>query len=272
MSAATSASTAASAAGRAELDRDLARRLGAWTVLALLFVGVWELLTRTETVNPILLSPPADVYRAFVDLLSQGWFWHHVSVSAREMVFGWSIAVVAAVGMALLFFRFPRLERAAIPYVVTLQALPKVVLLPLFTVVLGLGMGSTIALIVISAFFPTFLNAMVGLNGVPPEAIRLMQSLRASPGQRFRRLFLPHSAPLILTGMQASMVIAALATVIGEFHGARYGVGYVINANAYAMRIPYVYAAIAAISLLSLAMFGAVTLLRRALVPWESGH
>lgn len=266
----SAAASTASALRSTTLSRDRARQLAVWALLAVAVLGLWEYVTRTELVNPILLSPPMEVYRAVADLSAQGWFWHHVSVSAREIAIGWMVAVGSAVGAAVVFSRFPRLERASMPYVVTLQALPKVVLLPLFTVVLGLGMGSTIALVVISAFFPTFLNAVVGIRSVPEESLRLLRSLQATPTDRFRRLLVPHAAPYILTGMQASMVIAALATVIGEFHGARYGLGFVINSNAFGMRIPYVYAGIVAVSALSLVMFGLVVVLRRLLVPWES--
>lgn len=246
------------------------RQTAIWLIsIVLAFVVLWDLLTRLELVSPILLAPPSDVAAAFIELCQAGYFWQHVATTAREIAVGWAIAVASGIAVAWVSVRFRVVRRALFPYIIVIQALPKVVLLPIMTVAFGLGTGSTIALIVISGFFPTFLNTFVGLTSTDGGALKLLDSLGASSGQVLRYLRLPQALPLIMTGVQGSATIACLAAIIGEFAGARFGLGYLINANAFSLRVDYVYAAIFATSILSLVFFGAVTLLRKRLVTWE---
>lgn len=253
----------------------LARRLlsshghsAATAAVVLLGFVVWDRLA--TVVNPILLAPPDAVFAALGELVGTGSFWSNVSVTAREMLIGWGIGVSSGIAMALVTVRWSRIRAALYPYIVVFFAMPKVVLLPLFATWLGIGQPSTIALIVVSTFFPTYLNSFIGLSQVTDDALALMRSLGARPRQVFRMLLVPGAMPMVFTGLKASMTIAALGAVIGEFYGARDGLGFLINSYAYSLQTDYVYAVIIAVSVLALVLYFAVELLQRLVIRWPS--
>jgi NitT/TauT family transport system permease protein len=199
-------------------------------------------------------------------MLAQGSFWTHVWVTAREVAIGFSLSCGAAVVTATLCIRFDRVRGVVYPYAFAIQSFPKILLVPLFGVLFTYGMGLTIALVAAGAFFPTFINTLRGYESAPPEGVTLMRTMGASPRQVLGMFMLPSALPLIFTGLRASMSAAFLLAVIGEFAGAQDGLGYLINAEAYALRTSYVYGGIVAVSVLAGIFYAAIVVAEHLLV------
>jgi NitT/TauT family transport system permease protein len=242
--------------------------LAATLAVVVLAVLLWSWLAKV--VNPILLAPPGDVWDALRTLTGVGAFWSSVGVTAREMAIGWAGGVAIGLALALVAVRWKTVRDALYPYVVVFSAVPKVVLLPLFAAWVGVGMPSTIMLTVVACFFPTYVSAFVGLSQTSGDALDLMRSLRAKPRQLLLMVQLPGALPMIFTGLKASMTVAALGAVVGEFYGARTGLGFLINSYATNLETPYVYAVIIALSLLALLLYFAVELLQRLVIRWPA--
>lgn len=250
----------------------LARRYPfATTGVVVLGVLIWHWLVVSGAVNPILLASPADVSSALRELVTTGSFWTHVATTAQEMAIGWTLGVTLALVTALSTIRWQAVREALYPYIVVFSAMPKVVLLPLIAAWVGIGRPSTIGLTLLATFFPTYLNSFVGLSEVSEDSLALMRSLGARPRQVFRMLLIPGALPLIFTGLKASMTIAALGAVIGEFYGAREGLGFLINSYAYSLQTDFVYAVIVALSALAVLLYFAVELAQRLVIRWPAG-
>jgi NitT/TauT family transport system permease protein len=199
-------------------------------------------------------------------MVAQESFWTHVSVTAREVAIGFSLACGAAVVAATLCIRYDRLRGVVYPYAFAIQSFPKILLVPLFGVLFTYGMGLTIVLVAAGAFFPTFINTLRGYENASPEGVTLMRTMGAPPRQVLRMYLLPSALPLMFTGLRASMSAAFLLVVIGEVAGARNGVGYLINAEAYGLRTSYVYGAIVAVSVLAGVFYAAIVVAEHLLV------
>jgi NitT/TauT family transport system permease protein len=138
---------------------------------------------------------------------------------------------------------------------VAFQSFPKILLVPLIAVIFEYGMRLTVVLIVVGGFFPTFLNTLRGYESARGEGVSLMRSLGASRRQIFRMYLVPNALPYVFTGLRHTMTTAFLLAVIGEFAGSQFGLGYLINAEAYGLRTSYVFAGIVAVSFLAGAFY-----------------
>ena len=124
---------------------------------------------------------------------------------------------------------------------------------------------------VVICFFPTFINTIVGLESVDPQAVRLMYSFRATRWQTFRLLAFPHALPVIFAGLKTSLTFAIIGALVGEFVGARIGLGHLITAYNFQLRTTYVFALILIVSALGLALYLAIAWLERRIVFWHRG-
>jgi NitT/TauT family transport system permease protein len=238
---------------------------GTLGILALL-LGLWWLVSAEEWVEPIVLPSPSEVREALSEMVAQGSFWNHVWVTAREVAIGFTLSCGAAVVAATLCIRYDRIRGVVYPYAFAIQSFPKILLVPLFGVLFTYGMGLTIVLVAAGAFFPTFINTLRGYESAKPEGVTLMRTMGAPPRQVLTMFLLPSALPLMFTGLRASMSAAFLLVVIGEFAGAQDGIGYLINAEAYALRTSYVYGGIVAVSVLAGVFYAAIVAAEHLLV------
>jgi NitT/TauT family transport system permease protein len=248
-----------------------AYRVGA-VLLTLLFLGVWEVLPRTGLVPPIVLPPFTAVAAAFVELVQQDHFWGHLRVTVTEIAWGFVIGTLIGFVSGVVLAEFGPLKRLTYPFVVAFQAVPKIVLAPLFISWFGYGQLSKIVMAVVIAFFPVLINTMVGLESVPNDAFRLMRSLKATRMQVFVKLSLLHAAPLIFAGVKTALTFAVIGAIVGEFVGAREGLGFLLHAYNFQLRIDSVFSVIAILASLGAFLYFALEWLDRRLIYWRSSH
>lgn len=240
------------------------------TLVTIVFLVVWELLPRLGLVSTIILPPVTEVWTALIELLTQDTFPEHVWVTLSEMMLGFVLGTLVgfASGVALGVFR--SVKKSVYPLVVAFQSLPKIVLAPLLITWFGYGMSSKVAMAVAIAFFPVLINTMVGLETVPDDSRQLMRSLRASRGQVFRKLSLPHAAPLIMAGIKTGLTFAVIGAIVGEFVGASKGLGYLLHQYGFQLRIDKVFAVIVVMSAIGAILYFAIDWLERRVVFWQS--
>ncbi|MGE2732083.1 ABC transporter permease [Mycolicibacterium vaccae] len=228
----------------------------------------WDLLVRTGTVDEIILPYPHLVVAALADELRNSVFWMHFQVTTIETLVGFGIGAVVGFGIGAALGMSAWVRAVLFPYVVAFQGLPKVVLAPLFVTALGFGIWSKIAMAVALAFFPVLLNTMVGILSVDRDQARLLQMYRATAWQKFTKLTLPGAAPLISAGLKASLTFALIGAIVGEFVGASKGLGFLLNTYAYQLRIPQVWAVMAVLALLGVALYWLIELVDRKVIFW----
>ncbi|MGI4776521.1 MAG: ABC transporter permease [Janthinobacterium lividum] len=240
-------------------------------LLAAGLILVWEFAARGFGVSALVLPPPTAVARVLWSGLASGFFWPHLRVTALEFVLGFSCGCVSGFGAGVLLAEHAGLRRVLLPYVVTIQVVPKLALMPLFIVWFGFGLMPTVVVTALICFFPLLENTVTGLAQVPPERLELFRMMGASRMQTLRRLKLPTGLPSILAGLRIAVVLALVGVVVGEFIGAGRGLGALIIAAQGSMDTPLMFAVLVLVSLLGLGAYRAALLLeRRLLRPYSS--
>jgi putative hydroxymethylpyrimidine transport system permease protein len=251
---------------RANLVGDFAHRYGLAAAFILLLLVVWELAIRIFNVPEYLLPAPTQVAAA----IKSDWFilgpatW----VTLKEVFFGFIIAAVAGIGLAVLLHISGLLRRALYPVIIGSQTVPVVVLAPILVILFGYGIMPKLLIVALICFFPIVVNGLDGLRSVDEDLIRMMKTLDASRWATFRRVEFPAALPLIFSGMRIAATFASIGAVFGEWSGSNAGLGYVMLSATPNLLTARIFAAIVILTTIALVLFGLVSLAQRIAVPW----
>jgi len=235
--------------------------------LLALAVGVWEVVVRVRNVPDYLFPAPSAVASAFGSdgrlLASATW------VTVREIVLGFALAVVVALALAILIHFSALLRRALLPILVLSQTVPTVLLAPILAILFGFGLTPKLIVVAVVCFFPIVVNAVDGLRSTDAELVRMMRTLDADRAAIFRRVELPGALPAIFSGTRIAATYAAVGAVFGEWSGSSAGLGFVVLQSEPSLDTARIFAAVLILSALALALYGAVSLAERLLIPWH---
>jgi NitT/TauT family transport system permease protein len=233
------------------------------------FFVLWKAYGVLFDVSEFILPPPERILAALVDLVQEPTIGRHVQVTLVETVSGFLLATFFGVGLGALMGRVRWIERLVKPLIISIQVVPKIALVPLFIVWFGFGPGSKIVISAVLAFFPIFSNTLIGMKSVERGYRDVMASLNAKRWSTFWMLDLPHALPFILTGMEVGIVLSVIGAIVGEFVGGSEGLGNLALVTLQELQTPTLFAVIILLTLIGLALYGAVAGLRRLLVPWH---
>jgi NitT/TauT family transport system permease protein len=235
--------------------------------LAVAVLVVWELVVRLFGVPTFVIPAPSAVAMALVE--SRAVLMAACKATAVEVLFGFVLAAVAGIAVALVIVRFERFGKALYPLVVLFQNVPKVALAPIFILWFGYDLAPKVVLIVVIAFFPVAIDMLAGLQSVEPSFVALMQSVGAGRSEILRRVRVPHSLPHLMAGLKVAITFSVIGAIVGEFAGASAGLGYVIQFASTQLDTPLVFAALVVVSVLGLFFYYLVEIAERLLVPWS---
>ena len=231
-----------------------------------LLVALWAALCAYLNIPTVVLPTPDKVLTAFIarfDLIvSEGW------VTLKETVYGFILAVVIGIPMAVAVANSRPLNLMFYPLLIGLQSVPKVALAPIILVWLGTGMESKLAIVWLVAFFPIIVDTVAGLRSTPRELLELARSLKATPMQVFLKVQLPAALPFIITGAKVAITLAVIGAVIGEFVGSSEGLGYLLLSATSQLDTPLAFAALFALSFLGMFVYLLVEWAERLAAPW----
>jgi NitT/TauT family transport system permease protein len=230
-------------------------------------VAAWEAGVRAFQVKEYLLPAPSVVG---LELWQSRWLLlQHGLITLNETVLGFLAGAVGGVLLAVGIFCSPLARRTVYPLVVALQSVPKAAVAPLLVVWFGFGLLSKVVMSFLIAFFPIVISALGGLMSTPENLLEHLRAHRATWWDTFWRLRVPSALPSFVDGCKVAMPLAVIGAIIGEFVGSNEGLGNQIMLASGTGRTPLVFAALAAVTLLSLLLFAAVEFLG-ALVWWRS--
>jgi NitT/TauT family transport system permease protein len=227
-------------------------------------IGLWWLAMIVLRIESYLAPTPPDVIAAFVRL--PGYLLDNARVTLLEVTSGYAVTVGlgTAVGGALATNRI--LERALMPTLVALNAIPKLAFAPLLIVWIGFGPAPKVVMVVLLCFFPIVLAVATGLTRTPADLAELAESLAASRWQTFIRIRFPAALPQIFVGLKVAMPLAVIGALVGELSGSVAGLGFVIQTAG--ADTGAAFAAITLLALMSVALFYALSLAESLLLPW----
>jgi ABC-type nitrate/sulfonate/bicarbonate transport system permease component len=234
--------------------------------VAIVVIGGWQAYVAITNINEILLPPPSRVGSALWSdkslLASDAW------VTIREIVYGYLLAVVLGVSLAILIHASRTAERALYPWLVVSQMVPIVAVAPIFVLWTGFDIRPKLMVIALVCFFPIAVNTIDGLRAVEPELLNLLRTLGASRFQRFRMARAPAALPFVFSGLKVAAAFSVLGAVFGEWVGANAGLGYEILILNNQSATADMFAVIAVLSAVGIAMFALVASAERLALPW----
>ena len=235
--------------------------------LLVLFVLAWQGVASLDSVDDLTLASPVETW----DALRADWslLWDNAWVTLVEVLLGLAIAAAAGVALAVCMHLIRPLRDAAYPLLVASQAIPIVVLAPIFVLAFDYGIGPKLAIVALICFFPITVNLLDGLRSVEPDLIKLMRSFGASRVRTLRSVELPASLPFLFSGLKVAATVSVIGAVFGEWAGADEGLGRLVLLGNTQLQTPRVYAGIVILTLMAVALFALVALAERVACPWN---
>ena len=201
-----------------------------WRVgLLLAFLALWEVATRRGWIDPFFVSQPTVLAAQIADWISSGFIFRHLWVTMQETIIGFLLGTLLGVTIGFLFARWEKLALIFDPLMVALNAMPRVVLAPLFILWFGLGLTSKVVMVISLVFFVVFFSTYTGIREVDRDLVSNARILGATPGHMIRHVLLPSALTWIFSSLRTSVGFALIGAVVGEYLGSHEGMGYVIS-------------------------------------------
>jgi ABC-type nitrate/sulfonate/bicarbonate transport system permease component len=236
-------------------------------LLFLLFLLGWQGVASLESVDDLLVASPIETADSLVDefgLLSD-----NALVTLTEVLLRLAVAVPLGALLAVSMHLVRPLRDAAYPLLVASQAIPIVVLAPIFVLAFDYGMGPKVAIVTLICFLPVTVNLLDGLRSVPPELLKLMRSLGASRLRTLGSVELPAALPYLFSGLKIAATVSVIGAVFGEWAGADEGLGRLVLLANNQLQTPRVYAGTVLLTLMAVGLFLAVAAAERLVCPWN---
>lgn len=252
---------------------DNVRRNGAVLTVLISFCALllaWQLLTVVGDYDRFILPAPTDVGRQFLILLGDGRLLKHTFVTISEVIPGLLIGILVAAPLGYLLAHSRLAERMISPYLVASQAVPIIAIAPLLTIWIRSTYWSRVLVAVLVVFFPILISIIAGLRSVPRELHDLMQALRATRWQVFRKLELPASLPVLLAGVKVGATLAVIGALVGEFVQPKSeGLGFLLVTARYQFKTDLVFVVLFMLAAIALSLYGVVALVERQQLRWR---
>ncbi|MEP9367345.1 ABC transporter permease [Xanthobacter sp. VNH20] len=250
--------------------RALARNVRLPLLAAAAALVLWEGATRLFAIPQFLLPAPSTILAAIADEPSLYVF--HAVYTLQATLAGFVLAVVLGVACAVLIVQFKAMEQTLYTFLVSLNSVPKVAIAPLFIVWMGTGLNPKIAIAAMIAVFAIVIDMVHGLKSVDAEMLDLGRSARASALQMIWKIRFPHALPALFAGMKVAISLALIGAIVGEFVAANRGLGYLILMAQGQFDMVRMFAALAILSCIGLALFYGVALAERLILPWQTAQ
>jgi NitT/TauT family transport system permease protein len=239
-----------------------------WVAFALV-IAVWQVAISRRWVDPVFLPSPVAICEALYNLALSGDLWRHLSISLLRISSGWltGTALGLLVGVAMGLWSVAR--AVGMPMISAVFPIPKIALLPLFILWLGIGEAPKIVTIASGVFFPTVIATFSGIDSVPRNLIRMAQSFNMPVRGIVWKIVLPSALPGILAGCRISMATALLLVVTAEMIGAQFGIGAFLLTAGNLMQTDDLMAGVVILSILGLGLGAILTAAEKAFLSWR---
>ncbi len=245
-----------------------AGRHAGWIALVLA-IGLWQAAGSAGIVNPLFLPTPVATLRAIWQLALSGALWQHLSYSIMRIGTGWILGTVAGIIVGFGIGLSSLARSVGITFISALFPIPKIALLPLLILWLGIGEQPKIATIALGVFFSTAISVYSGVDAVPRNLIRMAQSFNVPFHAIVRRVIWPGALPSILAGFRITASIALLLVVSAEMIGAEYGIGAFVLQAGNLMQTDQLLAGVVILSLFGLAVGRLINWAETRLLHWR---
>jgi NitT/TauT family transport system permease protein len=195
-----------------------------------IFLIIWELTGNVfQWINPMFMSAPSLIFKAGYEMFRSGEIYHDLYISGVELLGGYFLAVAVAIPFGIMVGWYKRLSYVFDPFINAMNATPRVALLPLIIIWLGIGILSKVGIIFLGAVFSILINTRDGVKTTPVNLLNAARSFGASEWMVFKAVVLPSTVPFILTGLRLAVGRALVGVLVGELYAATAGIGFMIT-------------------------------------------
>ena len=230
-------------------------------------LSLWEIFGRQ--VNPLFLSYPSAIARAFIQLLETREFERQALGSLQVFAVGLIAALILGIALGLLMGRYRLAEYLLDPYVYALDATPRVALIPLLLLWFGLGTSSKIAIVFLSGLFPVLMNTFAGVRTVSAQLVDIGRAYGAKEGKIFTKIILPAALPFVMAGIRLAVGRALIGIITAEMFTAVTGMGALLIRYSSALATDKFFVPVIFLALLGVILSSAVEKLQKRLAPWK---
>lgn len=229
--------------------------------ILILFVVLWQVLTDVKVMDSFIVSSPKKMYEVLVTLISGGELWHHVWTTLYETILSFLLSTIIGTIVAIVLWFSATLRRVIEPYLVVLNALPKIALGPIIIIWVGAGTKAIVVMGVLISVIITIINTLTGFINVDKEKLLLMKTLNANKFQTLTKLVLPANIPTIMACLKINVGLSWVGTIMGEYISSKAGLGYLIIYGGQVFNLSLVMCSTVILCLLAAVMYAIVALL-----------
>lgn len=235
-----------------------------WFIL-ILFIGIWEALGDLKIIDPFITSTPSRMVKNLIVIYGEGTLFKHIFITCYETVVGFLISTLLGSFIAMLLWWSSFAAKVADPYLVVLNALPKVALAPIIIFWMGNGIKSIITIAVLISIITTIISVFSGFKDVDEDKIKLLKTFGATKFQILMKLIVPASIGNIISALKINVGLSWVGVIMGEFLVAKEGLGFLIVYGGQISQLDMVMMSIVILSILAFAMYMLVALLEKKL-------
>jgi NitT/TauT family transport system permease protein len=230
--------------------------------------SLWEIAGRSGR-WPLILAPVSDIWSKFLELAASGELLRHVTVSVNEFIVGFAVAAVVGILLGVLIASSKTARDVIDPWVSAVYATPTVALAPLFIFVFGIDQPSKMAVVFLLAVFPIIINTATGITSTDRVYVEAARSFSANRLQIFQKVLIPGALPFIVAGLRLGIGRGLVGVVIGEFIGARAGLGYLIFKSSQGFQIDAMWVGVFLLAGTGVLAVSILQRVERRMAPWR---
>lgn len=235
-------------------------KVGIFRVLLLiLFIALWEVLTRMKVLDPFLTSSPTRIVKSIITFVKEGTLLDHILITCYETILGFTLGTVLGSIIAIILWASPFTSKVLDPYLVVLNSLPKVALAPIIIFWVGNGITSIIVIALLISIVTTIITVLTGFNEVDKGKLKLMKTLQATKYQTLKYLVFPSNIQVLISALKINVGLSWVGVIMGEFLVARKGLGFLIVYGGQISQLDMVMMSIVILSLIAYIMYKGVS-------------
>ena len=230
------------------------------------FIALWEIAAQLKWIDPFLTSSPSRIIKSLVSFINEGTLFRHIWVTCYETIIGFTLGTVLGVAIAILLWASKTASKVLDPYLVVLNALPKVALAPIIIFWVGNGTSAIITIALLISIVTTIISVLTGFNEVDKGKMLLMTTFEANKWQKLRYLVFPASVPVIISALKINVGLSWVGVIMGEFLVSREGLGFLIIYGGQIAQLDMVMMSIVILSVIAFRMYVIVALIENRLI------
>lgn len=234
--------------------------------ILVIFIALWEVAAKLKLIDPFLTSSPSRIVKSLISFVNGGTLFRHIWVTCYETIIGFMLGTILGIIIAIILWASKTASKVLDPYLVVLNALPKVALAPIIIFWVGNGTPAIITIALLISIVTTIISVLTGFNEVDEGKMLLMTTFQANKWQKLRYLVFPASIPVIISALKINVGLSWVGVIMGEFLVAREGLGFLIIYGGQIAQLDMVMMSIVILSVIAFIMYEVVAILENKLV------